>query len=102
MATSLGLVVAQRSFLRDWGSHPGPARSATRCLDEFGVCFVCPQPSPRNEYVMPVRLGFPTIFNLLGPLTNPVQAGRQLMGVYGAQFLLGRQSFSNLAQCTPL
>ena len=38
---------------------------------------------------MPVRkaLGFPTIFNLLGPLTNPVQAGRQLMGVYGAQFL---------------
>ena len=38
---------------------------------------------------MPVRLalGFPTIFNLLGPLTNPAGARRQLMGVYGRAFL---------------
>jgi anthranilate phosphoribosyltransferase len=38
---------------------------------------------------MPVRqaLGFPTIFNLLGPLTNPAGAQRQVMGVYDAKFL---------------
>jgi len=38
---------------------------------------------------MPVRkaLGVPTIFNLLGPLTNPAGAGRQMMGVYDAKYL---------------
>jgi anthranilate phosphoribosyltransferase len=38
---------------------------------------------------MPVRqvLGFPTIFNLLGPLTNPAGALRQLIGVYDRRFL---------------
>jgi anthranilate phosphoribosyltransferase len=38
---------------------------------------------------MPVRLalGFPTIFNVLGPLTNPAGARRQLMGVYDACYL---------------
>ena len=38
---------------------------------------------------MPVRkaIGVPTIFNLLGPLTNPAGAGRQMMGVYDGQFL---------------
>ena len=38
---------------------------------------------------MPVRmaLGFPTIFNLLGPLTNPAGALRQVMGVYEPRFL---------------
>jgi len=38
---------------------------------------------------MPVRkaLGVPTIFNLLGPLTNPAGAGRQVMGVYAREFV---------------
>lgn len=67
-----------------------PLEVQTRCLDEFGVCFCfAPNHHPATKHVMPVRkaLGFPTIFNLLGPLTNPVQAGKQLMGVYGKQFL---------------
>lgn len=67
-----------------------PLEVQTRCLDELGVCFCfAPNHHPATKHVMPVRkaLGFPTIFNLLGPLTNPVQAGRQLMGVYGEQFL---------------
>jgi anthranilate phosphoribosyltransferase len=34
-----------------------------------------------------LALGVPTIFNLLGPLTNPVGAKRQLLGVYDARFL---------------
>jgi anthranilate phosphoribosyltransferase len=38
---------------------------------------------------MPVRksLGIPTIFNLLGPLTNPAGAQRQVVGVYAPQFV---------------
>ena len=67
-----------------------PIDVQTRCLDELGVCFCfAPNHHPATKHVMPVRksLGFPTIFNLLGPLTNPVQAGRQLMGVYGKDFV---------------
>jgi anthranilate phosphoribosyltransferase len=60
------------------------------CLDEVGICFcyaVRHHPATRN--VMPVRqaLGFPTIFNLLGPLTNPAGARRQVLGVYDARFV---------------
>ncbi|UCD75495.1 MAG: anthranilate phosphoribosyltransferase [Phycisphaerales bacterium] len=61
-----------------------------RCLDEVGVCFCFAiHHHPATRHVMPVRkaLGFPTIFNLLGPLTNPAGARRQLLGVYEARFL---------------
>jgi anthranilate phosphoribosyltransferase len=61
-----------------------------RCLDEAGICFCFAiHHHPASRHAMPVRmaLGFPTIFNLLGPLTNPAGAGRQLMGVYDACFL---------------
>lgn len=61
-----------------------------RCLEEVGVCFCFAiHHHPATRHVMPVRqtLGFPTIFNLLGPLTNPAGAKRQVMGVYDAKFL---------------
>ena len=61
-----------------------------RCLEEIGICFCFAiHHHPAAKYVMPVRmaLGFPTIFNLLGPLTNPAGALRQLMGVYEPRFL---------------
>ncbi len=61
-----------------------------RCLDEAGICFCFAiHHHPAAKHAMPVRLalGFPTIFNLLGPLTNPAGARRQLMGVYDAAFL---------------
>ena len=61
-----------------------------RCLDETGVafCFAIHH-HPAAKHAMPVRkaLGFPTIFNLLGPLTNPAGAGRQIMGVYADRFV---------------
>ena len=56
-----------------------------RCLEEAHICFCFAiHHHPATKHVMPVRkaMGVPTIFNLLGPLTNPAGAGRQLMGVW--------------------
>jgi len=58
-----------------------------RCLAEANVCFCfAVRCHPAMKYAMPVRkaLGVRTIFNLLGPLTNPAGAKRQLMGVFDA------------------
>ncbi|MFG0329716.1 MAG: anthranilate phosphoribosyltransferase [Phycisphaerales bacterium] len=60
-----------------------------RCLDEAGVCFsFAIHHHPATRHATPARkaLAFPTIFNLLGPLTNPAGAGRQLMGVFTKEF----------------
>jgi anthranilate phosphoribosyltransferase len=61
-----------------------------RCLEQAGVCFCYAiHHHPATRHVMAARkaLGFATIFNLLGPLTNPAGARRQVMGVYSAKFL---------------
>lgn len=62
----------------------------SRCLGEAGVCFcfaIHHHPAMRHAIGPRRSLGFPTIFNLLGPLTNPAGADRQLIGVYDAGFL---------------
>jgi anthranilate phosphoribosyltransferase len=59
--------------------------TAGRALDTVGITFLfAPLLHPAMREVMPVRreLGMRTIFNVLGPLTNPAGARRQLMGVY--------------------
>jgi len=56
-----------------------------RCLAECGIAFLyAPRLHPAMKYATPVRaaLGIRTIFNLLGPLTNPAGAKRQLLGTY--------------------
>lgn len=58
-----------------------------RCLEQAGLCFsFAIHHHPAIKHAMPARraLGFPTMFNLLGPLTNPAGARRQLIGVYAA------------------
>jgi anthranilate phosphoribosyltransferase len=58
---------------------------AGRALDEVGIAFLfAPLLHPAMREVMPVRktLGVRTVFNVLGPLTNPAGARRQVMGVY--------------------
>jgi anthranilate phosphoribosyltransferase len=61
----------------------GPAGVA-RCVAEAGIGFCFAQRfHPAMRYVAPVRreLGVPTIFNFLGPLTNPSRTRHQLVGV---------------------
>jgi anthranilate phosphoribosyltransferase len=61
-----------------------------RCMENAGICFCFAiHHHPATKHVMPVRksLGIPTIFNLLGPLTNPAGAQRQVVGVYAPQFV---------------
>jgi len=60
-----------------------------RCLEEAGVCFsfaIHHHPATRHAMAARRSLAFPTIFNLLGPLTNPAGARRQLIGVYAPAF----------------
>src|SRR5215203_4261739 len=55
-----------------------------RCLDEAGIAFFfAPTFHPSMRHAAPTRkeLGVRTAFNLLGPLTNPAHATRQLVGV---------------------
>ena len=56
-----------------------------RCLAEANVCFCfAVRCHPAMKHAVPVRkqLGVRTIFNVLGPLTNPAGARRQVMGVF--------------------
>ncbi|CAG1005360.1 anthranilate phosphoribosyltransferase [Phycisphaerales bacterium] len=61
-----------------------------RCLREVGVCFcfaIHHHPAMKHAAKARQALGFPTIFNALGPLTNPAGATRQVMGVYSADLV---------------
>jgi len=56
-----------------------------RCLDEIGIGFLfAPRLHPAMKHALPSRreIGIRTIFNVLGPLTNPASASIQLLGVY--------------------
>jgi anthranilate phosphoribosyltransferase len=61
-----------------------PERAA-QCLREVGICFLyAPNLHPAMKQVQTVRreLRMRTMFNLLGPLTNPARASGQVVGVY--------------------
>jgi len=61
-----------------------PARVA-QCIDEVGIGFLyAPLLHTAMKHVMPARreMGIRTVFNILGPLTNPAGANAQVIGVY--------------------
>ncbi len=65
--------------------------AAEICLKEAGITFLFAQSfHPAMKYVAGVRrtLGFRTIFNLLGPLSNPAGVKRQVLGVYAREWLV--------------
>jgi anthranilate phosphoribosyltransferase len=68
----------------------GDVPTLERCLREAGLAFLFAQnhhPAMRHVALARRELGKRTIFNLLGPLSNPAGVKRQLMGVFSADFL---------------
>ncbi len=62
-----------------------PASKVARCVDEVGIGFLyAPLLHTAMKYVMTARreMGIRTVFNILGPLTNPAGANAQVIGVY--------------------
>lgn len=60
-------------------------KHSERLLDDIGICFLFAQKyHPAMRFVGAVRkeMGIRTMFNVLGPLSNPARANMQLMGVY--------------------
>jgi anthranilate phosphoribosyltransferase len=62
-----------------------PPDRVAKCIDEVGIGFIFAQNfHPAMKYAAPSRkeIGIRTIFNILGPLTNPAGAKNQLLGVF--------------------
>lgn len=67
-----------------------PAGHIAACLRETGIAFLfAPALHSAMKYVQPARreLRLRTVFNLLGPLTNPARASAQVVGVYSADLV---------------
>lgn len=65
-------------------------KRAKELLEKTNICFLFAQNYHQSmKYVAPVRktLGIKTVFNILGPLTNPAGANMQLLGVYDESLL---------------
>lgn len=64
-----------------------PPEAVAACIEQYGLGFMFAQNHhSAMRYVAPVRraLGFRSIFNILGPITNPAGAPNQLLGVFHA------------------
>ncbi len=62
-----------------------------RCIDEIDIGFLfAPNLHPAMKYAIGPRreMGIRTVFNLLGPLTNPAGARRQLLGVFAEEWVM--------------
>jgi anthranilate phosphoribosyltransferase len=76
--------------LEELGINRVNAENAERCLEETGICFMfAPNHHRLSSTLANVRrsLGFPTIFNCVGPLCNPAGANHQLIGVWSKELV---------------
>jgi anthranilate phosphoribosyltransferase len=86
---------SSKSGTADALSHLGlnldlPTENIGRCIEEAGIGFMfAPAHHTAMKYVGPVRgeLGIRTIFNLLGPLSNPAFVKRQTIGVFAKRWV---------------
>jgi len=65
-----------------------PPERMSRCIGEANICFAFARshhPAAKHVAAARTSLGIPTIFNLLGPLTNPGRAKHQLLGVFAPE-----------------
>ena len=68
-----------------------PPETIARCIHDTGVGFMfAPAHHPAMKHVGPIRveLGTRTIFNLLGPLSNPASVSRQMVGVFLPEWIM--------------
>jgi anthranilate phosphoribosyltransferase len=66
------------------------AQQAAECLEEIGIAFMFAQafhPAMKNASGTRGEIGIPTVFNVLGPLTNPASAQAQVLGVANEMLL---------------
>ncbi|WP_072680208.1 anthranilate phosphoribosyltransferase [Arcobacter sp. LA11] len=64
--------------------------NSVKMLEEAGFCFMFAQNHhPAMKYIMPIRKSIPhrTIFNILGPLSNPASVSKQLIGVFDKSYI---------------
>jgi anthranilate phosphoribosyltransferase len=83
-ARQSGRVGPERQRRRLSAREPRPRPAHAQCIDEVHRVLFAQKLHPAMKNVAPVRkeLGVRTIFNILGPLTNPAQASAQIVGVY--------------------
>lgn len=83
---SISSKTGSADVLEELGVHlSATPEDMIQLLEENNIAFLFAQKvHPAMKHVMPVRkaLGVPTIFNLIGPLTNPAELSTQLMGIY--------------------
>ncbi len=64
--------------------------NTAKMLEDTGFCFMFAQNHhPAMKYIMPIRKSIPhrTIFNILGPLSNPATVSKQLIGVFNKSYI---------------
>jgi anthranilate phosphoribosyltransferase len=87
---SVSEIVGFARAMRRFAARVEAPEQVGRCIKEVGIGFMFARTHhPAMKFVAPVRaeLPFRTVFNLLGPLTNPAGAKRQVVGVFGGAYV---------------
>jgi len=78
-------------MLEELGIHLNISpENSVKMLEDAGFCFMFAQNHhPAMKYIMPIRKSIPhrTIFNILGPLSNPASVSKQLIGVFDKSYI---------------